>query len=40
MEKRGDIQDREEYRKAGKVGQITIERHKLIETIKKMLQGK
>jgi len=34
---RSDIRDREEYRKAGKSGQVTVERSKLVQTIREML---
>jgi histidyl-tRNA synthetase len=38
MQKRAEIQDREEYRKAGKVGQMTVERSKLVETVTDLLK--
>jgi histidyl-tRNA synthetase len=34
---REDIEDREEYRQAGKTGQVTVEREKLVETVKEFL---
>lgn len=37
MKQREGIIDREEYRKAGKVGQVTIEREKLIQTVMAIL---
>ncbi len=37
-QQREGIKDKEEYRKAGKVGQVTIEREQLIPTIKEMLR--
>ncbi len=37
MQTRAGIQDREEYRKAGRAGQSTVERSKLVETVKAML---
>jgi histidyl-tRNA synthetase len=37
MEARAGIQDREEYRKAGKTGQVTIPRSDLVKTVKQML---
>ena len=37
FEKRADIQDREQYRKAGKTGQITVERSELVKAVREML---
>jgi histidyl-tRNA synthetase len=37
MEARAGIQDREEFRKAGKAGQVTVPRADLLKTIKQLL---
>jgi histidyl-tRNA synthetase len=36
-EKRADIEDREAYRKAGRVSQVTVSREKMVGTVKQML---
>ncbi len=38
MKQREGIIDREEYRRAGKAGQVTIERGNLIQTVKSILE--
>ena len=37
LDQRKDLQDREEFRKAGKAGQVTVERKKLVETVQQIL---
>jgi histidyl-tRNA synthetase len=37
MESRAGIQNREEYRKAGKAGQLTVPRGSFVTTVKQML---
>ena len=37
MEARSGIQDREEFRKAGKTGQVTVPRSDFVKTVKAML---
>ena len=38
MEKRSGIQDREAYRKSGRLGQATVERDKLVAAVQEMLE--
>ena len=38
MEKRKDIQDREQFRKAGTVSQVTVERAQLVDAVQDMLR--
>ena len=37
LEQRKDLQDREEFRKAGKAGQVTVERARLVATVQEIL---
>jgi histidyl-tRNA synthetase len=39
MQARASIQDREQYRKSGKAGQVSVARNELVSTIKQMLSG-
>jgi len=38
IEKRRGIEDREQYRRAGRVGQTTVERSKIVETVRSLIE--